>query len=361
MNPPRAPELMRQQNRNVILETIEEGGPISCKDLAHLLNLNPATVTRITRVLLEEDLICETGEGESQRAGRKPVMLSFNHRARLLIGTHITAREISAVIADMAGTVLTRRTLLAPNNNTAETLLALFEDLLAADPSYTRRLAAASVNHFAPQTPDIVDTLSVTFNMPVLTATEAVLAAIGEIAWGTAQDQTHFALLYLGTHSGSCSYLDGMFRAGGLGITPQGEPLSARLCDQGLIAQARDLLGTDTASALHSLNLTDRLSVSRIIEAARQRDPVALTVVHNTAHDIAHAALWLANLLALDLVILAGAWQSAADVLIPAINDHLADLHHPTLAVVPAALGSDAALLGAVQWALNQLDITFQG
>ncbi|HEX3049325.1 MAG TPA: winged helix-turn-helix transcriptional regulator, partial [Aggregatilineaceae bacterium] len=228
-SPITTPELMRQQNRAVILETIQERGPISRVDLARLLKLNPATVTRITRVLLEEDLICETGEGTTLGAGRKPTLLNFNHRARLLLGVHMGARGTTGVIADMAGAVLARRTILPGG-----TVSALVEELLSTDPSYTRRLVAGclSASHPGLITDEMCRALHTELSIPIFAADDAELSARGEAEWGAARDQSFFALLYLGQHSRSVSYLDGYLRVGGLGFDAQGWPLAQQLSDQ---------------------------------------------------------------------------------------------------------------------------------
>src|SRR5262249_29776896 len=102
-----SPELMRQQNRAIVLAKIQEQGPISRVELANLLGLNPATITRITRDLIGEGLVKEEGEGESKgvsgsKAGRKRVLLRFNHIARLAVAIHCGSRQVTGVVADLA-------------------------------------------------------------------------------------------------------------------------------------------------------------------------------------------------------------------------------------------------------------------
>jgi predicted NBD/HSP70 family sugar kinase len=352
MSPTSAPELMRQPTRTAILEMIQDRGPISRVDLARLLSLNPATVTRITRLLLEEDLICETGDGTSSSAGRKPILLSFNHRARLLAALYAGSAGVSGVIADTSGTVLTRRTLLPEPGLPLHSLSALLNDLLAADPSYQRRLATLCLcaGPPTPVPPALADSLHDALHIPVLAGDEIELAALGEATWGAARERAHFALLWLGPTSGACIYLNGMMRSGNLGFDSTGQPLTARLSDAGLVSAASALLDTDPASALHELTRYRRLSARMIFEAAQQHDLLAEQVIGAAARDLAQMIAWLGDVLSLDLIVLGGAWTPAAPLLIAAMETR----PDSGPRVIAAELGDDAPLFGAIQRALAE-------
>jgi N-acetylglucosamine repressor len=355
-----SPELMRHPNRASILTTIQGRGPISRVELAQLLNLNPATVTRITRTLLDEGLICEIGEGASQSAGRKPVLLSFNHRSQLLIAVHAQPGWMTGVVADLAGTFLTRRTILLSSKPSARSLLPLFEDLLGTDPSYRSRLTTACVGWTHPDKIDdsLCQTLSDMLGISVVTAEASELAALGEAEGGAAQGQHHFALFSLESVSRACIYLDRRTRAGGLGLAPTGEPLADRLCDAGLVAQVQHALESGERSALQHMTERGHLSAGMIFEAARQHDALAQRVVDSAAGDIAWAAAWLSDALVLNSIVLGGTWHHAADILVPLAAAKMNALTDNPPALVPVGLGDDAPILGAVQFMLEQVKWT---
>jgi predicted NBD/HSP70 family sugar kinase len=350
MHPLRAPELMRQQNRAVILATIQEHGPISRIELAQILNLNPATVTRITRTLIEENLITEVGEGTSQSAGRKPVLLEFNNRAQLLAGVVVRASEMTGIVADLAGTVLVRRTQLKPPQLESAPLLALFEDLFDTDPSYAPRVTAACVG--LPDADHTALTESIS-TIPLFKADMATLTALGEVEWGMAQGYRHFALLDLGAYSKLCTYLDGQTQVGDLGLSSDGESLSERVNDAGLVRHMEQVLAAGESSAL----CHQRLSSAMIFEAARQHDPAALRVVRSAADDIAWAAAAISTMLTLDTVFLGGSWHYALDLLIPLIQDKLDTFQIKGPALIPTGLGDDAPLLGTIKLMLQQISL----
>jgi predicted NBD/HSP70 family sugar kinase len=352
-----SPELMRHPNRASILATIQGRGPISRVELAQLLDLNPATVTRITRTLLDEGLICEIGEGASEGAGRKPVLLGFNNRAQLLIAVHAQPGWMTGVVADLAGTFLTRRTILLSSRLSARALLPLFEDLLGTDPSYRSRLTTACVGWTHPDKIDdsLCQTLSDTLGISVLAAQASELAALGEAEGGAAQGQHHFALVSLGSASRACIYLDRRTRVGGLGLAPTGELLTERLSDAGLIAQVQYVLESGEHSALQHMTERAHLSAAMIFEAARQHDPLAQRVVDSAAEDIAWVAVWLSDALVLDTIVLGGTWHHAADILIPLAAAKMNALSDNPPALVPVGLGDDAAVFGAVQFMLERV------
>lgn len=351
------PELMRQQNRAIVLATIQEQGPISRVELANLLGLNPATITRIARHLVDEGLVKEEGEGESKGAGRKRVLLRFNHGARLVIGLYATGRQVTGVIADLANNILTRRTALVSPRLTQPLVASLVEELLAENPSYRQRVTSmclsASLNEALAS---LIDDLKRQFHVPVLSAETVTLAAIGEAEAGEMTEQGAFMLFHLGSHSQSCLYLKGESQVGQLGLTPDGQPLAELVSDAGLVATFKMFRGQGIPSALgKSSPVTARL----IFEAARHDDPAARLAVDATADHLAFAIAWAASALGLEHVVIAGPWLHAADLLLPQLEERVERLTASPPNIVPAKLGDDASLFGAIRSAVKIADTTF--
>ena len=96
------------RNRNNILHFVKKYGPISRTDIWGKLNISRASVTQVIRQLQENDLIVETGEGEST-GGRKPVYIEFNGAARKLYAFDWVSRSLC--LMDLSGRILAERTL----------------------------------------------------------------------------------------------------------------------------------------------------------------------------------------------------------------------------------------------------------
>ncbi len=353
------PELMRQQKRDVVLDAIRAHGPISRVELARQLHITPATITRITRTLLDEGLIREEGEGENRGAGRKPVLLCFNPRSRLVIGIYVNSNQITGAVTDLSGAILTRRTSFPCAALSEATLRNLLSDLLNIDPSYHPRLTAVCVGAHpsSPVEEALLTRLQRALEVPVLSAEVVALAAHGEARWGTMREQSRFAVLYLGSHSYSCLYLDGVTHVGNLGLSPTGQSLGARLCDAGLQARVQAALDSGMASVFHNSHQQHPPS-SVIFEAARQGDPVARLAIEDVAGDIAFTTVWRANAMNLSQIVLAGPWAQAADVLLPATRAQMRALSTQPPDLLPADLGNDAPLLGAISVAIDLADAT---
>ncbi len=97
--------LMREINRSVILNLIKTNGPISRADIANRIGLSPATVTSITGILIDEDLIFEKETGDSS-GGRPPILLDLNPRGGFVIGIKLMEMQAVAALTDLNATVL---------------------------------------------------------------------------------------------------------------------------------------------------------------------------------------------------------------------------------------------------------------
>ena len=93
-------QLMKKMNQQIILKLIHDRQAISRAEIAEISGLSPATVTNITRDLLQMGLIRESREGES-RGGRKPVLLELNPCWAYFIGLEWGIAEIRGVLINL--------------------------------------------------------------------------------------------------------------------------------------------------------------------------------------------------------------------------------------------------------------------
>ncbi len=349
------PELMRQQNRANVLTTIQEQGSISRVELADLLSINPATVSRITRTLLDEGLIKEEGEVQTTGSGRKPILLTFNHASRLVIGIYISRRQITGVVADLSGAILTRRTTLRHESAISQ-LATLIELLLNANPNYQQRLTTICIGTEPPSSFDdaLTDELSNMFDIPVYHAHSAALAAIAESEVGSMQSQPAFMLFYLGASSSNCFHIHRQTQVGNLGWLHDSKPLSELVCDNGLLTEYANAkkLSTD-----YDHSQTEK-SARAVFEAARQCDWAAEQAVSRVIEGLVVAIMWATKIMNLSHIVIAGSWVRAATVLVPAIKERLQGFHPTPPEVVAAECGDDAPLIGTIRLAVSQVDIT---
>lgn len=101
-------EHVKQQNRSLILHTINRLGPVSRKDLSFLTQLTPASITQTTTALLKEGILVETGTviEKDAGAGRRKVLLDINAEMYRVCTINIEAEETTIAICDCKGILL---------------------------------------------------------------------------------------------------------------------------------------------------------------------------------------------------------------------------------------------------------------
>lgn len=106
---------VRRQNRALVLSVLRRLSPIARVDLGAATDLSPATITAITADLIAEGL-AETvdddpveGEEIRTRRGRPRILLRLDPRAATVLGIKLAINHVTLVLADFAGTVVTRR------------------------------------------------------------------------------------------------------------------------------------------------------------------------------------------------------------------------------------------------------------
>lgn len=98
-------QIVKKNNKALVLQLIIEKEPISRADIAQVSGLHKATVSSLVNELLEEELIYESGPGESS-GGRRPVILHFNKVAGFAIGIDIGVNYVLSVLTDLKGNIL---------------------------------------------------------------------------------------------------------------------------------------------------------------------------------------------------------------------------------------------------------------
>ena len=101
---------MKQLNVSAVLKVIKDNGSLSRAEIAKLTGLTPASVTNITKFLIEDNFLIESKIGESS-GGRPPIILEFNPNARYVIGVGIGVGVIDVVITNLSANIIIKKTM----------------------------------------------------------------------------------------------------------------------------------------------------------------------------------------------------------------------------------------------------------
>ena len=96
---------IKKRNISKILNALRKNNNTSKKDLSEIINLSPSTLTEICSDLLEQGIIKELGEDNSDTPGRKKVLLSINYDYKKIIGVDIKNNFFSLTLTNLKGDV----------------------------------------------------------------------------------------------------------------------------------------------------------------------------------------------------------------------------------------------------------------
>lgn len=101
-------EKVKRENRSLILNCINNNGPISRKDIAEATGLTAASVTQITTHLISDGILTELGAiaEKSGTAGRKKILLDIRSDYGFVISINIESETTCIAICDIKGNVI---------------------------------------------------------------------------------------------------------------------------------------------------------------------------------------------------------------------------------------------------------------
>ena len=100
-------DLVRRQNRGLVLETLRQRGPLARITLGHQTGLSPASITSISGQLIDEGLVYSIVEDEDVPAevkrGRPQTRLALNPQATNILAISISVDGVELIFADFSG------------------------------------------------------------------------------------------------------------------------------------------------------------------------------------------------------------------------------------------------------------------
>jgi len=333
------------ETRSAILDLIRSSGSVSRSELAVLSGLTEATISKIVKTLLDQELVIEAGFADST-GGKRPVLLTLNTKARYAIGVSLDARSINYVVSDMSGHAvhhletegfgrttpplvikrmagdiakLVKRSKLAPGEVVGIGVAAAGR-LDASGGVLRRSRVASDWEDFA-----IEAALHDATGMRVALDNDGNCAALGEF-WSQRLPADHdFAVVYMATGIGCGLVIDGGLYRGASGnvgeIGHMTVDLNGPECFCGrrgcletlaapaaVVARARANEKLAAALGLEENTAEDdvRADFALIARAAAEGDAGSVALLTESAQYLATAVVSMANLLDLDTVYLGG-------------------------------------------------------
>lgn len=301
---PGSMEQLRRHNRHLVLRAIYSGAAESRAELAVVTGLTKPTVSNLVGELLADGLISERGPGRSgESGGKRPTLLSFEPRARQVIGVSVVGSRALGVLSDLAGeTSALHVRELAPD-----------EDALDADGSVVSDVVAGLLPQLdapllgigaglpgAGSGSNLAATLRRRFGVNVHLGNQAELSALGQLAFadGVEQDGTLVNLIVdggiemgVGMAGGAVHYGSDLaeltWPAGEAGDT-----LRDRFAWNSLRPRVVAALGGEPSVEVSEAE-PPRYSYLRLKDAAVNGNSAAAALIDELARDLAPVVAWL--------------------------------------------------------------------
>lgn len=205
---------------------------------------------------------------------------------------------------------------------------------------------------------------------------DANVAALAEVYKGAARGHTDAVYITVSTGIGGGVVLNGRLFVGGSGlggeighivILADGERVSTlelEAAGPALARRARALIEQGAASLITELVAGDLSAIegATVGQAAQQGDPLALEIVERAGRIVGYGITTLMHILNPTIFVVGGGVTKLGDLLFTPMRqaacEQVIDPQYcKDVAIVPAELGDDVAIIGAATLALTELDI----
>lgn len=370
--------LVKKINKSLVLDNIRRYAPLSRTRVSQLTGLNKATVSNLVQELIDDQLVLESGEGQSS-GGRKPLMLEFNRFAGYAAGVEITVKELNIVLTDLEGTIITRHSESLPDHQ-VETVLKLMQRMmahvLAEVPSSVRGLIGMGVGVpgmideqgnvlFAPnlgwEGVPLREELEQLFNLPVTIDNEANAGAIGELQFGAGRHARHLVYVSVGMGIGSGIIIDGEPYKGSRGYAGEIGHMSVEAHGLACSCGSRgcwELYASELAYEHALPDLLPNTNTAYWVQQAEWDEQEALRLFQQIGEYLGIGITNLVNSFNPEMVIIGGHMRQAEPWIAPYVEEIVSQrtlpYHRQKLVIQYSELGEQSTVIGAAYAAISQ-------
>ncbi|MBM7036512.1 DNA-binding transcriptional regulator NagC [Vibrio ulleungensis] len=344
-------DLVKQINGAAVYRLIDQQGPISRIQVAEVSQLAPASVTKITRQLLEKGLIKEVAQ-QASTGGRRAISLTTEVNPFHSICISVGRDSIHTSLIDLGGEVLVQKDQsfsYRDQEQLKSQLISHIRLFIGQQQSKIEQLVAIGITvpglvdpeqgviHYMPNT-DIANypigsLISDEFNLPCYIGNEVRGMALAEHYFGSTKDclDSIFIRVHNGTGSGIIVggqvFLGSNRNVGEIGhiqVDPLGEQcqcgnfgcLETIASNPAILKRIQARISQGYASSLSTLS---PMTIEDVCQHALQGDELARQSLVQVGDQLGKAVAIMINLFNPQKVVLAGEITEAKELLFPAI------------------------------------------
>ncbi|MBE4577435.1 transcriptional regulator [Vibrio navarrensis] len=345
-------DLVKQLNSAAVYRLIDQQGPISRIQVADVSQLAPASVTKITRQLLERGLIKEVAQ-QASTGGRRAISLTTEVKPFHSVAVRLGRDYVQFCLYDLGGTELAKdqHDLRYKNqSDLIEGLIALLKDFINSCQDRIDQLIAIGITlpglvnpttgvvEYMPNTD--IDNLALgeivreKFGIECFVGNDVRGMALAEHYFGASQDCQDSILVSVHRGTGSGIIVNGQVflgfnrnvgEIGHIQIDPLGEQcqcgnfgcLETVAANPAIVQRVKKLLVQGYESSLSEL---EQITIQDVCTHALQGDELAKQSLVRVGNQLGKAIAITVNLFNPQKIVIAGDITAAQEILFPAIQ-----------------------------------------
>ncbi|MBE4573597.1 transcriptional regulator [Vibrio navarrensis] len=345
-------DLVKQLNSAAVYRLIDQQGPISRIQVADVSQLAPASVTKITRQLLERGLIKEVAQ-QASTGGRRAISLTTEVKPFHSVAVRLGRDYVQFCLYDLGGTELAKdqHDLRYKNqSDLIEGLIALLKDFVNSCLDRIDQLIAIGITlpglvnpttgvvEYMPNTD--IDNLALgeivreKFGIECFVGNDVRGMALAEHYFGASQDCQDSILVSVHRGTGSGIIVNGQVflgfnrnvgEIGHIQIDPLGEQcqcgnfgcLETVAANPAIVQRVKKLLAQGYESSLSEL---EQITIQDVCTHALQGDELAKQSLVRVGNQLGKAIAITVNLFNPQKIVIAGDITAAQEILFPAIQ-----------------------------------------
>ncbi|WP_276973477.1 DNA-binding transcriptional regulator NagC [Tatumella ptyseos] len=344
-------DLVKQLNSAAVYQLIDQDGPISRIQIAEISQLAPASVTKITRQLIERGLIKEV-EQQASTGGRRAISIVTVNEGFHTIAIRLGRKDTTLALFDLGGALLTEKHYPIPDDSVPALEQALFAAIdafiIECEPVLQELIAISvilpglvdpvqGIVRFMPHIGDtgwpLVRNLEARFKTACFVGHDIRSLALAEHYFGASRDCADSILVRIHRGTGAGIIVNGNIFYGSNGnvgeighvqVDPLGERcycgnfgcLETLASNTAIVKRAQSLLAKGYPGELTA----DACTMADICTAANNGDPLAQNLIKDVGYHLGKALAMMINLFNPQKIVLAGDITGAESVLFPIIQ-----------------------------------------
>ncbi|MBT0731442.1 DNA-binding transcriptional regulator NagC [Rosenbergiella nectarea] len=372
-------DLVKQLNGAAVYGLIDQNGPISRIQVAELSQLAPASVTKITRQLLERGLVKEV-EQQASTGGRRAISIVTETRPFHTVAVRLGRKDATVALFDLSSKVLVEQSYplsAETQEGLQQQLFTIIEHFIAENKNVIRELIAISVilpglvdpengkvrymPHIAVDQWPLVEALNKTFKLASFVGHDIRSLALAEYYFGAGSDCSDSLLVRIHRGAGAGVIINenifvgrngNAVEIGHIQVDPLGEQcacghfgcLETVVSNPAIEKRVKQLLLAGQESSLSA----EACTIHDICRAANLGDSLATEVLKHAAVTLGKVIASSINLFNPQKVIIAGEITAADAILFPiiqrCIDTQTLNAFGENLPVVSSQLGNRSAI-----------------